>query len=94
MSMLELDKESLNREPTVWDIAMWLLMKYCKTKKALIIRKGIHKRKRLAELEAEAERIAHDLERASRIESEAARKQRDEELDYFCGRHTFFPFEC
>ena len=27
-------------------------------------------------------------------EAEQARRQRDETLDYFCGRHTFFPWEC
>lgn len=26
-------------------------------------------------------------------ESEQAEKQRNDELDYFCGRHTFFPWE-
>lgn len=29
-----------------------------------------------------------------RKEAEEAKKQRDETLDYLCGRHTFFPFEC
>lgn len=94
MSMLELDKESLNREPTVWDIALWLLKRYCQTKKQLIALEGKSEKKRLSELEKEAEEIAHDLEKAYRIESEAAEKRMNDTLDYFCGRHTFFPFEC
>ena len=29
-----------------------------------------------------------------RKEAEQAKKQRDETLDFFCGRHTFSPWEC
>lgn len=93
MSILKLDERSLEREPTVWDLSMWLLGEYCKLKKAIIVALGTDVKKRIEALEEEAQDIAKAFEYASRIEAEAARKARDDELDYFCGRHTFYPSE-
>lgn len=79
---------------TVWSIALELLNKYEEERRKSISECTKGKRKLLKELDAEVDAYKQRLEAAYRKESEQAEKIRNEELDYFCGRHTFFPYEC
>ncbi len=77
---------------SVWSLAMELLAKYESAEYELIY-SGEHDRK-FEELEREVKDYQKKLEDAYKEESEKAEKVRNDELDYFCGRHTFYPFEC
>jgi len=43
--------------------------------------------------EDEQQEWIDELEKAHKREVEEAEKKRNEELDFFCGRHTFSPWE-
>ena len=66
-----------NKVETTWSLAMEMIDK-------------IHELSGDAEL---AEQYRSRYYNLYHKEADQAREQRDKELDYFCGRHTFFPWE-
>ena len=66
-----------NKVETTWSLAMEMADK-------------IYELSGDAELAEQYRSRYHDLYYK---EAEQAEKQRNDELDYFCGRHTFFPWE-
>ena len=77
---------------SVWSLAMELLEKYEAAEYELIY-SGEHDRK-FEDLEADINEYKQKLETAYREEHDRAEKQQNDFLDHFCGRHTFFPYEC